>query len=97
QVRITTLHDQTQVQFLSQNAAVRDALDQALPRLREMLEAQGLQLAHADVSDRQHNEGRRHSAAALLSEGGDAEENGPAPVQDSPGLTTPIGLIDAYA
>lgn len=97
QVRITTLHDQTQVQFLSQHAAVRDALDQALPRLREMLEAQGLQLAHADVSDEQQSDGRRHSAGALMGQGGSDENIDAAPALDHPSPVMTVGLIDAYA
>lgn len=47
QVRVSTQHDQASVVFTSQHAAVRDALDQALPRLREMMGGQGMQL---DVS-----------------------------------------------
>lgn len=42
QVRVSTQHDQTSVIFTSQHAAVRDALDQALPRLRDMMGSQGM-------------------------------------------------------
>lgn len=49
QVRISTQHDQTTVVFSSPHAAVRDALDQALPRLRDMFGGQGLQLSDASV------------------------------------------------
>ncbi|MDB6062940.1 MAG: hypothetical protein JWM78_3043 [Verrucomicrobiaceae bacterium] len=49
QVRISTQHDQTTVYFTSQHAAVRDALDQALPRLRDMMNSQGMQLLDAGV------------------------------------------------
>ncbi|HEY3698468.1 MAG TPA: flagellar hook-length control protein FliK [Spongiibacteraceae bacterium] len=47
QVRVSTQHDQTSVIFTSQHTAVRDALDQALPRLRDMMGSQGM---HLDVS-----------------------------------------------
>jgi flagellar hook-length control protein FliK len=40
------------VQFNAAHAATRSAIEDALPRLREMLAAQGLQLAQADVGDR---------------------------------------------
>ena len=50
QVRISTQSDQTSVVFTSNHGAVRDALDQGLPRLREMMENQGLDLADVDVS-----------------------------------------------
>lgn len=40
------------VQFNAAHAATRSAIEDALPRLREMLAAQGLQLTQADVGDR---------------------------------------------
>ena len=49
QVRITTRHEQTSVIFVAPNNAVRDALEQQLPRLRETLENAGLQLQDANV------------------------------------------------
>ncbi|HET8710088.1 MAG TPA: flagellar hook-length control protein FliK [Spongiibacteraceae bacterium] len=49
QVRVSTQHDQASVAFTSQHAAVRDALDQALPRLREMMGSQGMHLLDVSV------------------------------------------------
>ena len=49
QVRVSTQSDQASVVFTSQHAAVRDALDQALPRLRDMLGNQGMQLLDVSV------------------------------------------------
>ena len=49
QVRVSTQHDQTSVVFTSQHAAVRDALDQALPRLRDMMGSQGMHLLDVSV------------------------------------------------
>ena len=40
------------VQFNAAHAATRTAIEDSLPRLREMLAAQGLQLTQADVGDR---------------------------------------------
>jgi flagellar hook-length control protein FliK len=40
------------VQFNAAHAATRSAIEDSLPRLREMLAAQGLQLTQADVGDR---------------------------------------------
>jgi flagellar hook-length control protein FliK len=50
QVRVSSHGDQTSVVFSSQHGSVRDALDQNLPRLREMLEQQGLNLADVNVA-----------------------------------------------
>lgn len=51
EVKISTEGDQTKVLFSVQNATAREAIEQAMPRLREMLGQDGLQLAHSEVSD----------------------------------------------
>jgi len=51
EVRISVLQDQASVSFVAQHAAVREALEAALPRLREMFDQQSLQLVRADVGD----------------------------------------------
>lgn len=51
QVRVSNQGEQTSIVFSSQHAQVRDALDQSLPRLREMMEEQGVDLADVNVSD----------------------------------------------
>lgn len=53
EVRVVVQQDQASVAFLSQHAAVREALEQAVPRLREMLGQQDLQLVQVDVGERQ--------------------------------------------
>lgn len=50
EIKLSIKDDQANVQFIAQQAPVRDALDSAIPRLREMLEQQGLNLANVDVS-----------------------------------------------
>src|SRR5690606_14335081 len=50
EVRIQMHHDQAQVSFTAQHGAVRDALEAALPRLREMFAANGLGLGDVNVS-----------------------------------------------
>jgi flagellar hook-length control protein FliK len=50
EVKLNMHSDQANVLFISHNAATRDALEQALPRLRESFEQNGMQLADADVT-----------------------------------------------
>ena len=79
---------------------VREAVEQALPRLREMLAEQGVGLGDVDVSERSLAEQRprgeqsaqwSHSAAAGGDEGaGDAAS---APVA----RVTVLGLLDVFA
>ena len=62
QVTITTEGDQARVSFVADTAAARDTIEQNLPRLREMFEQNGLELAQSDVGQRGpaggENEGR---------------------------------------
>ena len=53
EVKIQTLQDQANIAFSSQNAQVREVLESAIPRLREMLGAQQIQLN--DVFVNQHS------------------------------------------
>lgn len=50
ELRINVAGDQVSVAFNSQFGAVREAIESALPKLREMLESQGLNLAEADIN-----------------------------------------------
>lgn len=61
EVRIQMQNDQASIQFSSHHAVVREALEAALPRLREMLEASGLQLVDVDVSGQQSFAGRQQA------------------------------------
>jgi hypothetical protein len=51
QVRISVHQDQAVVSFVSANPQVREALDQSMMRLRDLLQEQGMQLVDAGVSD----------------------------------------------
>jgi len=71
EVRVSVSQDQTSVAFLSQHAAVREALEAALPRLREMFDQQSLDLVRADVSDpgAQQGNGTDQADPGFASEG----------------------------
>lgn len=56
EVRIATEGDQARILFTVQGAETRDVIEQALPRLRDMLEQGGLSLARFDVADRSGGE-----------------------------------------
>lgn len=59
EVRVSVTQDQTSVSFLAQHAAVREALEAAMPRLREMFDQQSLQLVRAEVADPGAQQGDR--------------------------------------
>jgi flagellar hook-length control protein FliK len=62
EVRIQMQNDQASIQFTAHHALVREALEAALPRLREMLEASGVQLVDVDVSGHDSFAGRQQAA-----------------------------------
>ena len=61
EVRIDIDEDQVSVAFNSRHAVVREALEQAIPRLREMFDANGMNLANTDISHQSFAE--QHSRA----------------------------------
>lgn len=56
QIKLSVNNDQANVQFTVANAQARDLVEHAMPRLREMLAQQGLQLAQGSV---QQDDGRQ--------------------------------------
>ncbi len=81
EVKISVQNDQTTIHFTAQNGAVREALDSAMPRLREMLGDNGVNLADVDVSDQsfaQQQQASEQEREALDGENssGDGRENG---------------------
>jgi len=75
EVKVATEGERTSVTFFAANPAARDALELALPRLREMFADSGMQLANADVSDQGlHQEREQLSGSEGFSAGGDTGE-----------------------
>jgi flagellar hook-length control protein FliK len=96
EVKVQFHNDQANIQFLSSHQVVRDALEAALPRLRDMLNDQGVELLNVDISDRSttgHREdagdGSRQAAGAASPQPADED---PVP-DDTRRWSTP--LIDA--
>jgi len=94
--------DQASVSFTSQQGLVRDALESSVPRLREMLSENGLNLVNVNVSQqgKSHRDGQnaadsRHEAGVANAEGG---SNEPAPGSGMrQNITLTQGLVDFYA
>lgn len=97
EVRVQVQQDQTQVQIISQSAAVREALEQQSARLRDGLAQQGLALSNMDVSDQSSSQ----SDAKAQGEGqngshGQNEEADDINELDGVAALTPLGLVDQY-
>ncbi|CZF80278.1 Flagellar hook-length control protein [Grimontia celer] len=71
QIKLSVNSDQASVQFTVANQAARDLVEQSMPRLREMMQQQGLQLAQSSV---QHQDaGGRQSFAGNQAQQGEGQ------------------------
>lgn len=99
EVRLQLEGDKVHATFTSAHAEVRHALESTLPRLREMLAEQGLQLAHADVGQQQSGPRTGDGGERATSAGAQADADATADGSPLPGAHTIRlrGLLDAYA
>lgn len=102
QVSINLQGDQASASFVAANPLTREALQDAMPRLREILAQAGIQLGQADVGaghnpQAQHQPGSAARSMASLSRGGEVE----MPLFASHGsIVSPQGgrsMIDIFA
>jgi len=100
EVRIQVQNDQASVQFVSAHTVVREALEAALPRLREMFDASGVELVDVDVSGQSFAEQQRtaEQQPGLVWGGADNGQNPlPEPVIETPlAATTLSGGVDLF-
>ncbi|USH03194.1 flagellar hook-length control protein FliK [Grimontia kaedaensis] len=76
QIKLSVNSDQASVQFTVANQAARDLVEQSMPRLREMMQQQGLQLAQSSVQH-QDSGGRQSFAGNQAQQGeGQGGQNG---------------------
>lgn len=73
QIRMNMNGDQATVHFTVNNHQARDVIEQSMPRLREMLAQQGVQLS--DTSVQQQNSGQQQSRYAAGENGGSGQGN----------------------
>ena len=57
QVKLSVNNEQAAVNFVVSNSMTKDALEASMPRLKELLEQQGLQLGNADVKQQSSQQG----------------------------------------
>lgn len=100
EVRVSVSQEQANVAFLAQHAAVREALEAALPRLRELFDQSSLQLVHADVSDpgAEHGHGSDEARSGHMPDGGAVSD--PVAEQADSGATSVhtvgVALVDLF-
>lgn len=97
EVRVRADDDGLRLSFAAGNAGVRDALESAAPRLREMLQAEGLRLENMDIGQRHAGAGQRGEAESRTSDAGAGGPDGDAELADAPAAARPqVGLVDLF-
>lgn len=99
EVRVTVSDNQVNTQFLTHHGAARQALEDAMPRLRDMLAQSGLNLMDANVFQHAPGGDQNPEAAAFYdpASGRFGTEDVDLPVHDLLPRRLHTGLIDAYA
>ncbi|PSU82773.1 flagellar hook-length control protein FliK [Photobacterium phosphoreum] len=111
QIKLSINQDQASVQFTVNNHQTRDIVEQAMPRLREMLQQQGLQLAQSSVqqessqqfaghqndSSAQSQSGQQSSTVATTAEGQSMTESDQLDVSTAVFVTENKDQVDYYA
>ena len=100
EMRVVLNNGQADVSFTSPHALVRDALEAAMPRLRDMFSDNGLNLVNVNVSQHSFAQQRQDNpytpgstASARYQDGLQSVED---PVHDTPARVS-AGLVDFYA
>jgi flagellar hook-length control protein FliK len=99
EIKISLHNDQTSVNFIASHAATRDALEAAIPRLREMFGGINLNLANVDVGQHQSGSpgGGGRSAAGAEPYYGEGSA-GPSAVSTASAIRLQSrGVLDTYA
>ena len=111
QIKLSINQDQASVQFTVNNPQTRDIVEQAMPRLREMLQQQGLQLAQSSVQQEscqqfaghqnncsaQSQSGQQSSTVATTAEGQSMTESDQLDVSTAVFVTENKDQVDYYA
>lgn len=100
QIVLNISNDQATASFFSAQPEVRQALEAAFPRLREMMGEAGIQLGQATVSadtPQQNAPDQRSQRAALPFPNQDGISMGELPLNQSSALRSGRGLVDTFA
>ena len=95
EARVMVVGDEANVQLIAPHATTRDALEDALPRLRSLFTDSGLALGCVGVFTETPKHRPDQDASRSDFEHGDAVTHA-VPAESTDPVKTPIGLIDAY-
>lgn len=93
EIRIDLSGDQASINFSVQQADTRAALENALPRLREMLGEAGINLGQSQIDQRSAEQGQNQQSGTARHR----FEDGPADESLAVAVKTRVGLVDTFA
>ncbi len=97
QIKVQLQQEQLSVQFVVQQAGAKEALEQQMPRLREMLEEQGIELKDGQVSQQREGSDEQRQARErnqVLGNGSDMDDE---PLQQQAMIRVSDRMVDYYA
>ncbi|GEM_PF-2796703 len=102
QIKVSMNGDQASVSIVVQNQQAKDVLDQSVPKLKELLEQQGIQLGESSVSEQGHQQGGetqsgKGSGQGLAGQSHDAETESNEVVVEQNITNGHVGAVDYYA
>lgn len=98
EIRLTVSGGEAGAQFFSANPSVRDAIEAAMPKLRELMAQAGLNLGDANVRDQAFNQERGEGSSGTRSASLSSEPEGTlSGMGNSAPRRIGVGLVDLYA
>lgn len=97
QIKVQLQQEQLSVQFVVQQSTAKEALEQQMPRLREMLEEQGIELTQGQVSQQGEGSDAKREARErnqALGKGADLSDE---PLQQQAIVRVSDRMVDYYA
>lgn len=96
-VKLQVVQDQVSVTFTSPHASVREAVEQSMPRLRELFEQQGLNLGESMVKDQSQGREQRQQQSYAQAERLGGQVSGAAEATSTAQVSQSLSLVDYYA
>ncbi|RVU41325.1 flagellar hook-length control protein FliK [Rheinheimera riviphila] len=97
QIKVQMQQEQLSVQFVVQQAGAKEALEQQMPRLREMLEEQGIELTQGQVSQQREGSAEQRQTRERNQGLDQGTDIGDEPLQQQAIVRVSDRMVDYYA
>lgn len=99
QIKLNMQQEQLSVQFVVQQVQAKEALEQQMPRLRELLQQQGVELMDSQVSQQQQQQQSRQERSSSTGRTGVTEQDGFHDADKAPSVQVRYSdrVVDFYA